>query len=377
MRNIVGMFFRFVGSLLLLAVVAVPGLAAGRDDAAAIEAFLKVAPKEHVPPAEVFAARQKLGNLYADMGDSRKAEAVWRETIKQFQKGGYDKDGGVMATAAAEAAFRLLEPRARTFVATPIQAPPAKMPADKQLPFVMKQLQQQLVTVRGSPDLDPEGLTEHGAGGLCDALLEQVGLYNALEWQYAAAVMRGRLLAHVAESAAELPVPESVTVEQLKQVQSLTKMVSERMLQLALAALEQAWNDSQRRNVSSTWVAELKREMNRYRPEQYPLSRERARTWLDPQPDETTREAVARAARLEEVRACFDRKLTAQPDQMLGEVVVRLVVNPQGVLTEIHAEGEGELLEQCLRKRWRDVQNLPHAQDGPREFKVKLQFAAL
>jgi hypothetical protein len=371
---------RFLGrfaTLVLLATAAVPVQAAGRDEVSTLELELKQAAKEHLPPAEVFTKRQKLGSLYADMGDSRKAEGVWRETVRQFQKGGYDKDGGILASVAAEAAFRLIEPRAKSFVATPIQPAPAKLAVDKQLGFVMKQLQQQLVTVRGSPDLDPESLTEHGAGGLCDELNEQVAIYNSLEWQYAAAVLRARLLGHVAESAAELPVPEGTSPEKLKQLNWLSKMVSERMQQLGLAALEQAWNDAQRRNASNSWVIELKRELNRYRPEQHPLSRERGRIWLEPAPDEATRDAVAKAARLEEVRACFDRKLAAQPDQMLGEVVVHLTVGPQGLLTEIHIDGEGEILEQCVRKRWRDVQNVPHADEGPRQFHVKLQFAAL
>lgn len=369
--------FPAIAAVLLLVTATVPARAAGHDEASTLEQELKQAAKEHLPPAEVFAKRQKLGSLYADMGDARKAEAVWRETVKQFQKGGYDKDGGLMASVAAEAAFRLIEPRAKAFVATPIQPAPAKLAADKQLGFVMKQLQQQLVVVRGSPDLDPEALTEHGAGGLCDELNEQVSIYNSLEWQYAAAVLRARLLGHVAESAADLPVPEGLPPEKLKQLNWLSKMVSERMQQLGLAALEQAWNDSQRRNVTNAWVIELKRELNRYRPEQHPLSRERGRMWLDPAPDDATRDAVAKAARLEEVRACFDRKLTAQPDQMLGEVQVHLTVNAQGLLSEIKVDGEGELLEQCVRKRWRDVQNLPHAEDGPRQYHVKLQYAAL
>lgn len=349
-------------------------VAGSRDDILALEAFLRLAPKEHTPPTEVFAARQKLASLHLDTGDVRKAEQTWRDTVKAFQKGAYDKDGGIVANVTAEAAFRLLESRTKTFVATPILPPPAKMPYEKALEFVMKQLQQQLVAVHGSADIDPEALDEKG--GMCQEYVTQVAIYNSLEWNYAAAVMRARLLGHVAESANDLPLPESTPADKAKQLQSLMKMVAERMHQLAEAALEHAWTDAQRRNLSNEWTVELKRELNRYRPAQHPLSRERSRIWLEPAPDEATRALLQAAAPLDDVRACFDRHLTSHPDAMLGDVTVHLTVDPQGQLTELKLSGEGEQMEACLRKKWRAVRDLPHG-EAPVQYHVKLQFAAL
>jgi hypothetical protein len=337
-----------------------------------LEQFLRKAAKDPaVQPVEVFTARQKLGQLYADMGDARRAEAVWRDTVKLFAKSTEEKDGGITASIAAEAAYRLLEPKATAFVATPLTLP-GKMPPDKALQQLMSQLQKQLVFVRGSADMDPEGLNE--AGGVCGDLIAQVDLYRSADWTYAAAILRARLLGHVSESAAELPLPDGLPEAKGKQVRGLMTLVSARMRQLAEGALTAAWADAQRRGVQSARVNELKRELNRFKPAEFPLSRERARTWLEPT-DAGAQAELGKALDLEIVRACFDRHMASHPDQMLGELNLSLTIDDTGRAGEIEVKGESAVVAECVHKRWRGLADLPHG-TVPRLVHVRLQYAA-
>lgn len=349
----------------------VPALS-GASEVNDLEQFLRKAAKDPaVQPVEVFTARQKLGQLYADMGDARRAEAVWRDTVKLFAKWTQEKDGGITASIAAEAAYRLLEPKATAFVATPL-TPPGKMPPDKALQQLMGQLQKQLVFVRGSADMDPEGMNE--AGGVCGDLIAQVDLYRSADWSYAAAILRARLLGHVSESAAELPLPEGLPEAKVKQVRGLMAMVAARMRQLAEGALTTAWADAQRRGLQNARVNELKRELNRFKPAEFPLSRERARTWLEPT-DASAQAELGKALDFEVVRACFDRHMASHPDQMLGELNLSLTIDNAGRASELEIKGESTVVAECVQKRWRGLADLPHGA-LPRLVRLRLQYAA-
>ncbi len=369
----------FVG-LIVLVTMAWPaqfaGAAGHNDEAAALENFLRQAAKEKAEPTVVFAARQKLAQLYADMGDGRKAEATWKDTVKLFAKLNLEKDGGLPASVTAEAAFRLLEPKAKSFMATPIQPLFGAPAPEKQLANLMKQLQQQLVVVRGSPDLDPEGIGQAPNTGLFHDYVATVDLYNALEWTYASALMRTRLLGHIAASAADLVIPDGLPGQKSEFVKNLVRLVVSHTESLALHEAEAAWTDAERRNQVGPWTAELKRELNRYRPDQYPLSRMRAVQWVEPAPAADVREQFEKSVKLEDVRACFDRWLVAHGDSMLGETVLQLTVDDKGFWTEVKAQGQGDSLEQCVRKKWKDLHDLPHGA-APVTYQLKLQFAAL
>ena len=299
----------------------------------------------------------RFATLASNTGYSEYNRGHWREALRRF--------------GAAEAAYRLLEPKATAFVATPL-TPPGKLPPDKALQAVMGQLQKQLVFVRGSADMDPEGLNE--AGGLCGDLIGQVDLYRAPEWTYAAAILRARLLGHVADSSAELPLPEGLPEAKLKQLRGLLTMLGDRMRQLAMGALTAAWQDAQRRNLQTARVSDLKRELNRFKPSEFPLSRERSRSWLEPT-DPAVQDGLAAALDLEAVRACFDRHMAAHPDQLLGELTLALTIGSDGSAGEVEVKGESELVGECVRKRWRSLTNLPHGAT-PRLVRLKLQYAA-
>jgi hypothetical protein len=374
--------FTIVAFTIVASLLAATGLAAPREDAAATEAWLKGPGKTAAPP-ELFGARSRLAQSYAQLGNRKKAEAVWLETTKLWAKGNFAKDGGAEASAAAEAWFHLLEPKFAAFMARTIQPPP-KGPVEKQIVFLRRQFLALVETALGHPKKgvsigegdEAGGVAAERAGGLYDDYKLKVGDNGNTAWWFAAEVHRARLLERMADVVSQTAVPADLAPDERDQFRSVLDGYAAQMEAKAVKTLSLAWAAAQDRRGDNPWTVEVKRDLNRYKPDDVPLSRERRRAWQEPLPDATTVAAVEGVLRFEVVRACFDRRLASHPDEVLGSATVAITIAPDGSVSGVAADGLDDAFAACLRKRWLGVRGLP-AESEARAFKIQFDFAAL
>lgn len=84
---------------------------------AALESFVARYQSDKTASGKVFAALGFIADIHAARGNAAAAAQAYARTLRAFADGHFAKDGGSEATAAAEAAFHLLQPRAAAFVA--------------------------------------------------------------------------------------------------------------------------------------------------------------------------------------------------------------------------------------------------------------------
>ena len=115
---------------------------------AAIEEFNNLYAKDRASSPQIFRNWATMSDIYASRGDRKNAEKLYRQIIAEFDKGGYEKNGGAEATAAAQAQFRLLEPRYDAFMKMKL-VENTKLPAAKRQPDLIAQLSGMLDVVLG------------------------------------------------------------------------------------------------------------------------------------------------------------------------------------------------------------------------------------
>ena len=362
-------------------VVASRAAADPREEVATTEAWLR-GPGTKATPEEQFGARARLATLHVQVGNRKKAEAVWLDTTKAWTAGNFAKDGGAVATATAEAWFRLLEPRHQAFVARTIQPPP-KGPAEKQIATLRKQFLGMVevaigksAQVAATPDGEDARTAVPRAGGLYDEYRTKVGELGNSDWWFAAEVYRARLLEHLADSIAAAPVPVDLAADEQETFRGILAGYAQTMEAKAIKALSLAWAAARDRGASNPWVSAIKKNLNRYRPDEVPLSRERARVWLDPVPDDATRALLEARVPLDAARHCFDRTLATGSEEMLGSAELRWEVGPDGRLGKVDASGQDVRYADCVRKKWQGVASLPGS-DAVRVYAIRLDFIAL
>ncbi|MSP92863.1 MAG: hypothetical protein EXR79_13835 [Myxococcales bacterium] len=357
-----------------------PVAAAPREEVTTTEAWLR-GPGTKAPPEEQFGARARLAKLYVQGGNRKRAEAIWLDVTKAWAAGNFAKDGGAVATVTAEAWFRLLEPKHQAFVARRIEPPP-KGPAEKQIAALRKQFLAMVeVAIGKSAQVtaaagDDARTAVPRAGGLYDEYRTKVGELGSTDWWFAAEVYRARLLEHLADSIAAAPVPIDLAADEQETFRGILAGYAQSMEAKAVKALSLAWAAARERGATNPWVTSIKKNLNRYRPDEVPLSRERARVWLDPVPDDATRTVVEATIPLDAARHCFDRILAAGFDEMLGSVEIRLEVAPDGRLSQVGSSGLEAAYTACLQKAWQGVKGLaPGA--AVRTLAVRIDFIAL
>lgn len=379
-RRPLGWVVALLLAVALLAVVVLPGSALAsteelKAEIADTEAQLKtLLGDKTTSQSDVLRARVRLGRLYAQIGPRKKAEAQWQEVVKTFAKGAWPRDGGAEATSAAAASFWLLEGRYLATRST-IPAPNPKLSGKKQMDALLAQVRTLRQSVLGEEVTRGEGdnaVIERKGGLLQDYAV--VATFGAAEWQVAASLYQSRLLQHLAEILPEVVLPADLAPEAAEQWRAAANEQAASFLSQATRLLDEAWATAQRRASDSDWALEVRRDLNKFFPDRHPLSRERSREVLDPQPPAALLEALGRPGGLDAVRACYDRRLAHQPDEMLADVVVRLTVTAEGTIGELKVDGDDVAVPTCLRKKWRTLKDLPA---GPFEVGVKMQFAAL
>ena len=84
---------------------------------AALESFVARYQSDKAASLKVFQALSLIAEIHATRGNAPAAAHTYTRTLHAFATGGYTKDSGPEATAAAEATVHLLESRAAAFIA--------------------------------------------------------------------------------------------------------------------------------------------------------------------------------------------------------------------------------------------------------------------
>jgi tetratricopeptide (TPR) repeat protein len=248
----------------------------------ALEAFIARFAKDELASTRVFQAYSLIGDIYETRGDRKNADRTWSRTLVAFQRGGYAKNGGAEATAAAQASFKQLESRYTQVMTTKLVIDPRLRPIG-QARRLLGQLGALWDLVLGPEKqiAKPDGtLATARGGGLYDEYETVLG-FGSREWSPAASLYRARLLQHLARVLYEMPVPDKLPPKEEESFGlTVAAIVGKPFEDRALRLLETALNDADAKGVANRWVTELRKEINRYKPKQYPLLKEEKRLLL-------------------------------------------------------------------------------------------------
>lgn len=234
----------------------------------------------------VFKALAIVARIHRSRGNQAKEFAIWKQIIADFESGAFAKNGGPEATAAAEAQFRLMEPRYEAFLRMRL-VPNPKASSAKQIKELQTQLRAMLDVVLG-PEMKKKN-AETGQeytvrdGGLFKEYLDNVAMYGSQNWSYAAMLYRAQALQHLARTIYGVAPPEELTEEEETAYAETIEAVGGQIENKAIASLEVALKDAEGKGVVNEWVSKLRAAINKYKPAEYPLLKEAKELQADPQ----------------------------------------------------------------------------------------------
>ncbi len=322
-------------------------------------------------PSELIGLRGRLARLYMQAQWRKKADELFKKIVDGFAKAGLAKTGGPESVFAAEAQFYLLEPR---FLAA-MQAKPAFGKGGKAAEQLAAQIRKLRTEIAGEELPTEAGGIADRKGGLCGDYTTMVASYRSYEWQVATAVTQARLLGHVAEAVHDAPLPADQAAEDKAQFRQIIDEQARDVDAQALRLLEAAWSEIGRRNLDTPWKLETRRDLNKYLPKLYPLSRQRAEQWLSPTP-EAVQTGLKQAGLLDDIAACYDRHLTVTPDDLLGGLSVQFELRPDGTATVGQVDHADPVIARCLTRKWSSRNDFPKV-EAPTTVSLKLEYAAL
>lgn len=286
---------------------------------AALEAFIARYRADKASSALVFAAYTAVGEVHTARGDTAAAARADKRTLAAFKAGGFAKDGGPEATAAARAGFMRLLPRVQALLAVKLVVKrelstakrvrdvwdradrlrqalfgPEVVVADEEVPVERHRTRARgrkaiagaftfypVVERCGTCALADAACRARacgprpGANGVLEAYRTGVIDYGAPVWSSAAFAQRARLFKHcareafAADEALSEPLDYNVILEDA--VDSRFTKIGNACARLAEESLQTGLIDAQVANTVHPWVTELRAEMHKYRPKYYPL----------------------------------------------------------------------------------------------------------
>jgi hypothetical protein len=268
-----------------------------------LEAYILRYQAEKASSGKVFRAYGMIAEIYETRGDKTSATKMYQRIIDAFAKGGYEKNGGAEATAAAMSVFTLMKPRFDTFMAGKLVENP-KLPVAKRMPDLQSQVKKMMDVLLG-PEIKVktaagEGMVRCGdcggsaecrtlackedpkQNGLYEEYLSAVAFYGSQNWSYAAMLYRARLLKQFARTIYAAPRPADMSDEEVEAYEAFLEQLGAKFENRAIKSLEAALQDAEGKGVVNNWVTELRSEMNKYKPKDYPLLRDEKRLEVSP-----------------------------------------------------------------------------------------------
>ncbi len=268
-----------------------------------LEAYILRYQAEKASSGKVFRSYGMIAEIYEQRGDKASASKMYQRIIDAFAKGGYEKNGGPEATAAAMSVFTLMKPRFDSFMAGKL-VENTKLPPAKRMPDLQGQVKKMMDVLLG-PEVKVktdagEGMVRCGdcggsaqcrtlackedprQNGLYEEYLSAVALYGSQNWSYAAMLYRARLLKQFARAIYAAPRPADMSDEEVEAYEAFLEQLGAKFENRAIKSLEAALQDAEGKGVVNNWVTELRSEMNKYKPKDYPLLRDEKRLEVSP-----------------------------------------------------------------------------------------------
>jgi hypothetical protein len=220
------------------------------------------------PTPDLLRTMARLAQAYAGAGEAKQPHQVWQKLLAAFERSGLPRNGGPEAALAAEARWRMLEPaviKGMTVSFSPKPGTPHPW-AD-----MHAQLDEVLEATLGPKSKSNVGGEPGRAGGLVDQVL-RVGEFKNPLWSVTAALQAGKLLLKQGRAMRDAARPGAVEGPEAMAVDAELKQTSVQFDERALTVLESAWKPSEEQSVTPALRTELRQELHKLKPSEYPVS---------------------------------------------------------------------------------------------------------
>ncbi len=235
--------------------------------------------------SKIFRSMVEIAHIYRSRGDRKNEVREWNRILAAFTKGGFEQNGGPEARAAAEAEFRLMEPRYNKFLATKLKENKRLRPS-KRIMDLQKQVKAMIAGATGDLKKVKDPATgqkvEKRVGGLYNDYRDRVAAYGSRDWSYAAFLYRSQVLTHLARTIYNAPRPSDLDEDQEMAYEEALENFGGPIENHAISSLEVAMKDAIAKGVVNEWVTKLRVAINKYKPAEYPLLKEARRMVVDP-----------------------------------------------------------------------------------------------
>ncbi len=231
--------------------------------------YVQAHENDKVPTPELIQNMAKLAQAYAASLEPKQAQIVWIRLLAAFDRANMPRDGSKEATLAAEAQWQLVQPAVTKGMAVSFSPRPG---SPRPWADMRAQLDEVTDTTLGPKSREVvAGMEPRRAGGLVDQLL-RVGQYKSPVWNVTAALQAGRLLLKQGRAMRDAARPGAVEPGEATTVDTALKDTSLKFDERGLAVLEAAWRAAEEAAVASQLRTDLRKELNKLKPNEYPLS---------------------------------------------------------------------------------------------------------
>lgn len=234
---------------------------------AALQAQWKVWEKAKAIPAEALRVGLALGDLLVQAGDAKGAALAWQRTADAFARSGH-APGSPEAAVAADALLRSAQPDAVRVLESHFVVRPGVAPGQRGADIALQVAPWADAVLGPAPKAKATETPGPRSGGLSDRL-RRVADLRARPATWTAVLLLGRLLARPADDLRALAT-DTWLPEERAAVDAVREQARVHEDQ-GLILLETAWRQAEAEASKDPTALELRKELSRLRPQQFPL----------------------------------------------------------------------------------------------------------
>ncbi len=213
------------------------------------ESFAKTQYANAASAVHVVECYRNLAAYHQRRGDQRQARAFYQKTAEEYKK--RDLGEGKAAEFAAEATFKMLEPRFQEYEAIKITG----------------SLEQQGKSIQQKRKLLAELETAYA----------EILPFKAVDWTVAAFFRMGQVWQLLAKAVFDAPIPETLSEEEQDVYRSQLEDIAAQWENTAIERYETTIQNARSLNVMNEWTKRTLEALNQYKPAEYPLFKEEKR----------------------------------------------------------------------------------------------------
>jgi TolA-binding protein len=217
--------------------------------AGAWETFAKTQASNPASSVHVVECYRNLAAYYQRRGDSRQAMSYYQRTVDEYKKRNLGE--GKAAEFAAEASFKMLEPKFQEYEAIKITG----------------SLAAQGAAIQKKRKLLAELETKYS----------EILPYKAVDWTVAAFFRMGQVWQLLAKAVFDAPIPDSLDEEAQDVYRSQLEDIAAQWENTAIERYETTIQNARQLNVMNEWTKKTLEALNQYKPAEYPLFKEEKR----------------------------------------------------------------------------------------------------